>query len=125
MEQVKSRLDHWFKAFGEATARKKHVPLARLNKILSSASRDLQRGHVVADDVESWTPAQVRRMHTHKDIELDACIPTRMLSVKEIEYGVFLVLFLASHMRVLDRSAPGYKQRVISPSMRAFSWMRA
>jgi hypothetical protein len=59
-EQVKSRLEHWMRAFIEATSRKKHVPLSRLNKVLTSAVRDLQRGHVVADDIEAWTPAQVR-----------------------------------------------------------------
>jgi hypothetical protein len=47
------------RAFADGLSRKKHPPAAKLHRTLQGCMRDLERGHVVQDDVEGWTEQQV------------------------------------------------------------------
>ena len=38
-----------------------HPPAVKLHKSLVGTIKDLERGQLVADDVEGWTPHQVKR----------------------------------------------------------------
>jgi len=69
---AKARLLEWLKLWEEATAKRKHPPLARLHQVCESASKDVRRGHVVADDIEGWTPAKVNSWLQERNPALSA-----------------------------------------------------
>jgi hypothetical protein len=56
---ARARLTEWLQAWRDASARRKTPSFKRLHTVLDTALKDVKRGHVVAEDVESWTPKRV------------------------------------------------------------------
>lgn len=59
LAEARPKLSRWLKSFADALSRKKHPPAVKLHRSLVACLKDMDRGHVVEDDVEGWTPQQV------------------------------------------------------------------
>lgn len=72
---VRALLAEWLRVWSEASARRKAHSIILLNKVCGMGLKDLQRGHVIEEDIEAWTPLQVVEWLKRKDPLLEKYAP--------------------------------------------------